>query len=104
MNLKIDDIVVITQSSEDDTWLEGTLDGITGWFPSNYVQILDELSVNLEENESALIEQQQQLQKNAHSPVLDNKQLDELPRIRYINEFRKSEEIFLEEMSKFSIF
>ncbi len=40
--MRIDDIVIITQCSEDETWLEGTLDGHTGWFPSNYVHLLDE--------------------------------------------------------------
>jgi hypothetical protein len=35
-----DDIIVITQSSEDETWFEGTLNGRTGWFPSNYVEVI----------------------------------------------------------------
>lgn len=36
-----DDIIVITQSSEDETWFEGTLNGRTGWFPSNYVEVIE---------------------------------------------------------------
>ena len=46
LSLKIDDLIVITQSSEDETWYEGTLYGRTGWFPSNYVQVLDEIIDN----------------------------------------------------------
>ena len=42
LGFKIDDIIVLTQCSEDETWYEGTLNGRTGWFPSNHVQILDE--------------------------------------------------------------
>lgn len=32
----------MTQSSEDETWLEGTLNGRTGWFPSNYVELIED--------------------------------------------------------------
>ena len=42
LGFKIDDMIVLTQCSEDETWYEGTLNGRTGWFPSNHVQMLDE--------------------------------------------------------------
>ncbi|ENN71036.1 hypothetical protein YQE_12247, partial [Dendroctonus ponderosae] len=29
---------VITVTQKDDGWWEGTFDGKTGWFPSNYVK------------------------------------------------------------------
>ncbi len=32
------DIIIITQAPADGGWWEGTLDGKTGWFPSNYVE------------------------------------------------------------------
>lgn len=31
------DIITVTQK-EEGGWWEGTLDGMTGWFPSNYVK------------------------------------------------------------------
>ena len=37
MKFKKGDIITITQK-EDGGWWEGTLDGKTGWFPSNYVE------------------------------------------------------------------
>ena len=39
MKFKKGDIITITQK-EDGGWWEGTLDGKTGWFPSNYVEEL----------------------------------------------------------------
>ena len=32
------DTIVLTQAPADGGWWEGTLDGKTGWFPSNYVE------------------------------------------------------------------
>ncbi|CAF0864909.1 unnamed protein product [Rotaria sordida] len=32
------DVIIITQAPTDGGWWEGTLDGKTGWFPSNYVE------------------------------------------------------------------
>lgn len=37
LNFKKGDIITITQK-EEGGWWEGTLDGKTGWFPSNYVK------------------------------------------------------------------
>ena len=37
LKFKKGDIITITQK-EDGGWWEGTLDGKTGWFPSNYVE------------------------------------------------------------------
>ncbi|CAF1320545.1 unnamed protein product [Adineta ricciae] len=34
------DVIIITQAPTDGGWWEGTLDGKTGWFPSNYVEQL----------------------------------------------------------------
>jgi hypothetical protein len=31
-------MIIITQAPADGGWWEGTLDGKTGWFPSNYVE------------------------------------------------------------------
>ena len=39
LKFKKGDIITITQK-EDGGWWEGTLDGRTGWFPSNYVEEL----------------------------------------------------------------
>ena len=37
LKFKKGDLITITQK-EDGGWWEGTLDGKTGWFPSNYVE------------------------------------------------------------------
>ena len=37
LNFKKGDAITLTQK-EDGGWWEGTLDGKTGWFPSNYVK------------------------------------------------------------------
>ncbi|CAF0924055.1 unnamed protein product [Adineta ricciae] len=36
------DVIIITQAPTDGGWWEGTLDGKTGWFPSNYVEQLSQ--------------------------------------------------------------
>jgi len=43
LKFKKGDIITITQK-EDGGWWEGTLDGKTGWFPSNYVEELSKES------------------------------------------------------------
>lgn len=51
LKFKKGDIITITQK-EDGGWWEGTLDGKTGWFPSNYVEeLLDPSSVSGAEKE-----------------------------------------------------
>lgn len=35
--MKKGEVITVTQTP-DGGWFEGTLDGITGWFPSNYVE------------------------------------------------------------------
>ena len=47
------DLITLTQTP-DGGWYEGTLDGVTGWFPSNYVESVDGelLSNNLSNQES----------------------------------------------------
>ncbi|KAF2348772.1 SH3 domain [Trinorchestia longiramus] len=37
LNFKKGAVITVTQN-DDETWWEGTHDGTTGWFPSNYVQ------------------------------------------------------------------
>jgi hypothetical protein len=40
-------MIIITQAPTEGGWWEGTLDGKTGWFPSNYVeQILQKTGIN----------------------------------------------------------
>ena len=46
LKFKKGDIITITQK-EDGGWWEGTLDGKTGWFPSNYVEELPKESKEL---------------------------------------------------------
>eukprot|EP00088_Acartia_fossae_P068401 TRINITY_DN8673_c1_g1_i5.p1 TRINITY_DN8673_c1_g1~~TRINITY_DN8673_c1_g1_i5.p1 ORF type:complete len:613 (-),score=149.34 TRINITY_DN8673_c1_g1_i5:499-2337(-) len=38
LKFKKGDIITLTQKKEEGGWWEGTLDGKTGWFPSNYVE------------------------------------------------------------------
>jgi len=45
LKFKKGDIITITQK-EDGGWWEGTLDGKTGWFPSNYVEDITEPGQN----------------------------------------------------------
>lgn len=42
-------MITLTQK-EDGGWWEGTLDGKTGWFPSNYVQEVDWRGATAEES------------------------------------------------------
>ncbi|KAL7669195.1 hypothetical protein ACOME3_009861 [Neoechinorhynchus agilis] len=39
LNLKVGDVLTPTRTP-DGGWWEGTLNGLTGWFPSNYVTLV----------------------------------------------------------------
>jgi hypothetical protein len=43
LNISKGDIITVTQTP-DGGWFEGTLNGVTGWFPSNYVVPIDNTS------------------------------------------------------------
>jgi hypothetical protein len=43
LNFKKGAMITLTQK-EDGGWWEGTLDGKTGWFPSNYVSEIDDIA------------------------------------------------------------
>ncbi len=65
---------MITQCSEDETWLEGTLGGHTGWFPSNYVHLLDEDTNghNANGSDQLVDEQPKHLNNNETEPIEEN--------------------------------
>jgi hypothetical protein len=101
LNLKLDDMVVLTQSSEDETWFEGTLNGKTGWFPSNYVHILEDDC----ESESAFdsIEHQpiEQIEQSKNFKISEQTNEEDNYRVHYLKDLKRSEETFLDEMNKF---
>jgi Rho guanine nucleotide exchange factor 7 len=72
----LDEVITLIQSSDDGSWYEGTLNNRTGWFPSNYVQILNE-----------------DVKKDAS---------DESLRLDALNELRHLEESFIDEINKFT--
>jgi hypothetical protein len=92
-------MIVLTQSSEDETWFEGTLNGKTGWFPSNYVHILEDEC----EREPDSIERQppQQIEQSKSSKLSEQINEEENFRVHYLNDLKRSEETFLDEISKF---
>ncbi|GFQ83967.1 rho guanine nucleotide exchange factor 7 [Trichonephila clavata] len=47
--LKKGDVITVTQAIEGGWW-EGTLNGVTGWFPSNYVKELKAETLKPERN------------------------------------------------------
>lgn len=109
LGFKIDDTIVLTQCSEDETWYEGTLNGRTGWFPSNHVQILEDEEASpltggggggggqLSPGYRCLDN------SNARTEMDQNRETksDEAIRIQLLNELKKTEEGFLDEMCKF---
>ncbi|KAI9294262.1 hypothetical protein K502DRAFT_324908 [Neoconidiobolus thromboides FSU 785] len=40
LNICVGDIITLTKAEDDSGWSEGTLNGVTGQFPSNYVEYL----------------------------------------------------------------
>ena len=76
ISFKPDDIIILIQASEDGTWYEGTLNNKVGWFPSNYVQILDE-EIRVESS------------------------TDQQLKLEALNEILKAEEDFMDNINKF---
>jgi len=98
--LKLDETLILTQSSEDETWFEGTLNGKTGWFPSNYVHILEE-DCEQETVPDSIDSQPSQQIDQSKSLISERINEEDTYRSHYLNDLKLSEETFLDEMGKF---
>jgi hypothetical protein len=79
-------LITITQCSDDETWLEGTLNSRTGWFPSNYVSLIEQETENNElstkEDELKTIKNDSGLNENNIRIANDLNKTDEDLRIK----------------------
>ncbi|UJR28286.1 hypothetical protein I4U23_009534 [Adineta vaga] len=76
------DSIIITQAPTDGGWWEGTLDGKTGWFPSNYVEQVIQKSDSTPSTQST--SSQQCAEMRAHRETILEALLE--GEQRYINE------------------
>ena len=67
LNFKKGDFITITQKDEGGWW-EGTLDGKTGWFPSNYVK--DARGQDLKSPSSGLVVESSAEQQKAYRNLI----------------------------------
>ena len=94
LNLTVGDICVISQCSEDETWLEGshlTQPTLTGWFPSNYVRLIEHNPSNNPNNKETSVSCKSSPLASANKQAI----------IACLNELRQGEERFLDDMCKF---
>jgi uncharacterized protein YraI len=89
-------LITITQCSDDETWLEGTLNSRTGWFPSNYVSLIEQETEHTEsstrEDELTAIKDDSSLSDNNIRIANDLNKTDEDLRIKvklHLVEFRE---------------
>ena len=63
-------MITLTQK-EDEGWWEGTLDGKTGWFPSNYVKLLEKPSETQQTTTQAAAARQSDYRQQVIRDLLD---------------------------------